>query len=112
MTKEQLLRDAADDCQEHANDLLRDAPNMGLSKERRYKREAAEVMARVVALRVWADELAAHHEPTCECKEQREAWICVKCGKPEASVPHGNPLDQMAAGAELYGDPATPGYKR
>lgn len=58
------------------------------------------------------ERLGSAHEPTCECKEQREAWICVKCGKPEASVPHGNPLDQMAAGAELYGDPATPGYKR
>lgn len=56
-TPEQLLREAADDCEEYANYILRDAPNMGPTKERSYRREASEVMARVVALRGWADEL-------------------------------------------------------
>lgn len=66
LTPEQLLREAADDCEAHANDILREAPNMGPTKERHYRREASEVMARVVALRGWADELSAAHDVQAE----------------------------------------------
>lgn len=46
-----LLNAAADDCIDLANYLLNDAPNMVVSKERRYRATAAESQARATALR-------------------------------------------------------------
>jgi hypothetical protein len=58
MTKEQLLRDAADDCESEANNLLNQAPSMGPMKEARYRALAEQCMRRALALRKWANELA------------------------------------------------------
>ncbi len=52
-----LLLDAADDCSEYANHLLEVAPNMGRTKEQRYRLWADEAVERAKALRKWADEL-------------------------------------------------------
>lgn len=52
-----LLREAADDCECEGNTLLNDAPNMGPTKERRYREEAANCVIRACALRAWADEM-------------------------------------------------------
>lgn len=54
-SKQKLLRDAADDCEAEANNLLNQAPNMGPTKERSYRAEAEECNARAKALRAWAD---------------------------------------------------------
>lgn len=60
MTKERvkLLQDAADDCEAEANNLLNQAPNMGRTKEQKYREEAEACIQRALALRAWAKELS------------------------------------------------------
>jgi hypothetical protein len=53
-----LLRDAADDCEDCANDLLNQAPIMGPTKEAKYRKEAQASIVRAFALRAWADSLS------------------------------------------------------
>lgn len=77
MTNERvdLLRLAADDCEAEANNQLREAPNLGPTKEQRNRMDAANIMKRVAALRLWADEMERSVEPpashqhcsTCTC---------------------------------------------
>ncbi len=54
----ELLREAADDCEDCANTLLNDAPIMGATKEARYRKEAAATVVRACALRAWADSIS------------------------------------------------------
>lgn len=65
MTNERvdLLRLAADDCEAEANNQLREAPNLGPAKEQRNRMDAANIMKRVAALRLWADEMERSVEP-------------------------------------------------
>lgn len=64
MTKKELLREAAEDCVELSNYLVNDAPNMGFTKEKRYREQAAQCLKRAEELNKWADSLPV--EPACE----------------------------------------------
>lgn len=81
-SKEQLLRDAAADSESEANTLLAQAPNMGPTKERSYRRCAEESMERAKALRAWADELGASKTEGICCKANRTADPPQDCDAP------------------------------
>jgi hypothetical protein len=79
-----LLREAASDCECEANNLLNQAPNMGPTKERSYRRQADECMARSKALRELVAERAADETPALPTAAETACWhgpgfVCPLC---------------------------------
>lgn len=79
-----LLMDAADDCIECANYLSAEAPNMGTSKERRYRALAGESVARAAALRKWAEEFT--HDVGGESKVEHGRNCTISMFDPTTGV--------------------------
>lgn len=110
-TATQILLETADDLVEYANCVLRDAPHMGPTKERKYRLEAAEIMKRSVALRAMAEEpqdepvekpVALAPCPVCSAKWQLQMWHDQYCDyrPPESELGHcGGGLPVKSGGA-------------
>ena len=81
-----LLLDAADDCIECANYLTEAAPNMGRSKELRYRALADESVARAAALRKWAEELG--RAPDVPARSAMEPCNCSAHPEPHYHQPN------------------------
>lgn len=80
MTKKELLREAAEDCVELSNYLVNDAPNMGFTKEKSYREQAAQCLKRAEELNKWADSLPVEPEEKQASAEElaREFWPTVQ----------------------------------
>lgn len=80
MTKT-LLLEAADDCAELGDRYLQDAPSMGPTKERNYKRVASECFERAAALKKLAESQSA--EPRAEPVIENPPQQHYRCSCPD-----------------------------